>query len=183
MKEILKINKFNNRPKIVIYHGLGGEPNQDRIQLLNEKYHIYNILYDHINYEAEWNKDKCKKLCENQINKTKDVDLYIGLSLGGYLAYILSNINNKNVILINPALDRDKSKLDIKWFDIDFNKNNNINIELFLGINDNLINKDITIDYLNKNDIKYKLKFVPNMEHRTSINDFDYILKNSSIKK
>ena len=181
MKEILSLHKFNNKPKIAIYHGLGGEPNSDRIKLLNDKYQIYNILYDHIDYESKWLKDQCKSLCENQINKTKNVDLYIGFSLGGYLSYILSNINNKNVILINPALDRDNSKLNIKWFDVNFSKNDNINIELFLGINDKLINKDITLNYLDENKVKYNLNFVPNMEHRTNINDFDYILEHLNL--
>lgn len=84
----MKIKKFNDK-SIAIYHGLGGSPIDDRVEYLkNIGYN--NILYPHIDYENEWSKDRCRSLFYDQIDKIKDVDVIIGNSLGGYLAFELA---------------------------------------------------------------------------------------------
>lgn len=178
---IKKFENFNKGKSIAVFHGLGGDISPDRIALLkSEGYDV--ILYDHIDFEMEWDKDKCKSLFQNQLSKVKDIDLIMGFSLGGYLAFELAGYLSKNLILVNPALDRDKTRLNIKYFDI-IHKRNFKKIEVFLGENDTLIDKSITIDYLNINNIDFTYKIIGGMEHRTPIEYFTQIINKSKLIK
>jgi len=171
----MKIRRFNSK-SVIIYHGLGGSPSQDRIDCLESL--GYDVIYPHIDYELEWKKDECRSIFESQVELAKNVDLMIGLSLGGYMAFELSGILNKNCILINPSLDRDKTKLDIKHFDINRGDEYGF-IDVYLGENDVLIDKNITIKYLSSRDIDFKYSIVNGMEHRTPIEYFSEIINKS----
>lgn len=173
----MKIRRFNSK-SVIIYHGLGGSPSQDRIDCLESL--GYDVIYPHIDYELEWKKDECRSIFESQVELAKNVDLMIGLSLGGYMAFELSGILNKNCILINPSLDRDKTKLDIKHFDINRGDEYGF-IDVYLGENDVLIDKNITIKYLSSRDIDFKYSIVNGMEHRTPIEYFSEIINKSKI--
>lgn len=178
---IKKFESFNPKT-VLILHGLGGAPSNDKSIIFEKR--GYDVIFPHIDYEKEWDKDMCKSMFNKLLNDSKNVDLIVGQSLGGYTAFLLSNILNVDTILINPALDRTKSKLKIKEFDLDFNiKHRNPNIEIYYGELDNLIPKEVTHQYLIDNNIKCKEYVINDMAHRSPAEDIYRILNISSFIK
>lgn len=175
------IKKFENfeHKIIAVYHGLGGRPAKDRIDLL-KSFGYDNIVYPYINFEKEWDLDRCKSMFQRELENVKDVDVIVGFSLGGYLAYLLARHTGKDLVLVNPSLDRDKSTLRVKDFDVE-DVNNLGKIEVFFGENDTVIPKESQINYLNENDIKFSQYIIKNMEHRTPIDKFEEIINTSTI--
>lgn len=178
---IKKFDSFNTK-KVLILHELGGEPSQEKAEVFEKR--GYEVVFPHIDYFKEWEKDKCKSIFNRLLNISKDVDLIVGQSLGGYTAFLLSNILNINTILINPSLDRSKTKLDIKNFDLGFDiKYNNPNIEIYFGKLDTLIPMEITKNFLKENNLKYKQIIISDMEHRSPADKIEEILNISNYCK
>jgi len=177
---IKKFETFNGK-SIAVYHGYRGEPATDRIDFL-KSVGFSEIYYPHINFDKEWKFDKCKTLFEREVKSIEDVDILIGISLGGYLAFELSGYTSKNLVLINPSLDRNKTKLDIKFFDIKSMRNFG-KIETFLGSEDKLIDKRITLQFFEENKIKSDVKIIDGMEHRLPLNYFKEIYNKSNLLK
>lgn len=175
---IKRFENFNKK-KVIVFHGLGGQVHPDRISTLKNL--GYEVVYPHIDYEMEWDKDKAKSLFNKSIELSKDCDLVIGMSLGGYLGDLVANYLGIDCILINPALDRNKTKLSIKDFDCP-HLLNKCNMEIFLGDKDTLIPKEYTLDYINDNNINCEVYHI-NMEHRCLIDNFIEILNQSSLIK
>jgi hypothetical protein len=175
------IKKFDQMPnkRVAVYHGLGGGPNPERISYL-KSLGYRNIYYPFIDFEDEWDYDKGKSLFYSEVNALKNVDIIIGFSLGGYLAFELAGYLSKDLILVNPAIDRSKTKLAIKSFDIE-PKRNFKKVEVFLGTADALIDKNIPINYLKELNIKADISMVEGMEHGTPINYFMDIVNKSKL--
>lgn len=164
----------------VLYHGLGSQPALSRTQLLNKA--GYNVISELFDYDAEWDLDEGKSLFEKQLEVVKNVDLIIGISFGGYLGYQLSKATGKDLILINPALDRAKSKSLIKDFDIpEYNLPSNI--EIFFGELDTTVPKQYCIDYLNRNNEPFEYHILEDMSHKVPDNYFKEILFRSKLIK
>lgn len=163
---------------ILIYHGFGSSPNIDRNKTFIKK--GYNVISDLHDYAYEWNMDMGKSFMDKQIEISKDVDIILGISFGGYIAFELSKIHNKSGILINPALDRDKSKSMIKHYD--FKKGNyNPNIEFYYGCDDTNVDPLITLDYLSKTYNNYTINPIVGMGHRVPHIYFSQIVKSSKL--
>jgi len=174
---IKKFENFNKK-KVLFLHGLGGEPSKER-QIILENYG-YDFTYPHIDYDYEWQKDHCKQLFNDTVELAKDCDLIIGISLGGYLASLVANYLQIDCILINPALDRTKTRLNIRDFDcpVIFNK---CNMEVYLGDKDTLVNKEYTLDFIEAHNIKCDIHTLAEMEHRCNLNNFLEILTKSNL--
>ena len=172
----------------IIYHGYWGGADEDdhpdspddRLELLDS--HGVSATCDIINYDREWALDKCKSLFEREAEKCKNVDVLIGFSLGGYMAFKLAGYLSKDVILVNPAIDRSITKLHIKEFNAPKSMNFG-NMEVYLGEKDTLIDKEVTLRYLKKNGIKCESWIVGGMQHGTSLWQFNKIIENSKILK
>ena len=176
---IKKFYEMESGKSIAVYHGLNGEPNPERIAYLKSV--GYNeIYYPFIDFESEWEKDMGKSLFERELGLLRGIDLIVGFSLGGYLAFELAGHLSTNLILVNPSLDRSKTKLEIKSFDIpvkrEFSK-----VEVFLGSDDILIDKNVTLNFLKSQNIKSDITIVDGMEHRTPINYFREIINKSKL--
>jgi len=178
---IKEFNKFENKAgkMVAVYHGLGGGGGK-LIPRLLRKYGFNRVHYPEIYYEREWYKDKCKSMFNRELNAIKHADLLIGFSLGGYTAFELAGYTGKNLMLVNPAIDRSKTLLDIKTYDVPFKRNFG-NVEVYLGTEDDLIDKKWTIDYLKKLNVKSDIYLVPGMEHNTYIEEFEVMLDNSKL--
>jgi hypothetical protein len=162
----------------VIYHGRGSKPALSRTILLNKM--GFDVISDLFDYDAEWNLDCGKTLFETQLNKIKDIDLILGISYGGYLGYQLSKATGKDLILINPAIDRAKSESTIKDFNIPYYDKES-NIEIFFGEYDTSVPKEYAQDYLNAKREKFNFWVVKDMAHRVPDNYFKYIIQNSKL--
>jgi len=176
------MKNFNDFGKsVAIYHGYGGGGGKI-IPRFMKSVGFDKIHYPEINYDREWYLDKCKSMFNRELRNIKDIDLIIGFSLGGYTAFELAGQLSKNLILVNPAIDRSKILLDIKSFDISPIRNFS-GVEVYLGSEDDLIDGQWTIDYLHKLNIDSDIYVVNGMEHNTSISEFRKIINNSKFCK
>jgi hypothetical protein len=174
--------------KAIFLHGYGGEPIEYLINVFDEI--GWDIYQPFVNYDLEWDVDRCKSITNNIINQAKECDLIIGLSLGGYTAHLVANQLNKNCILINPGLDREKSSVflgnqfpiegdnDVDTKEFDFpSKLNNCELEVYLGGKDFQIPNHYTTDYIENNNIKCEIHNIPNMYHIFNLNEIKEIIK------
>ncbi len=166
--------------KLIFVHGYGGEP----IPFITElfKYLGYETIQQYIDYDYEWDLDECKSITEESIELSKDCDVVIGLSLGGYTANLIANKLRKKCILINPGIDRDRSQLEIKDFNYPLEKND-INLEVFLGARDFQIPNHYTTEYLKRNGIKARIEVLEDMYHVFNDEQFVRIVKMSNFFK
>ena len=132
---MFNINNYLKFDKTVaMYHGLGSAPNKDRNKTFTKL--GYNLISELHDYKELFYKDLGKDFFDTEIEKIKDCNLIVGISFGGYIAYHLSLATGIPAILINPALDRLKSKTDMnKHFDMQYELKGS-NIEVFCGVND-----------------------------------------------
>lgn len=171
----MKLNKT-----CVWYHGLMGEPNLAiKTALMKLGYYVVS---EHIDFYKEWVYDKGKSLMERQIKKLHKIDLVIGISFGGYVAYLLSKATGSDLLLINPALNRDRSKTGIFHFDTP-KCVKKCNIEIFFGELDSVVPMAYTKEFLEETEEEYKAWIVKNMEHRIDGNILLAILTNSELIK
>jgi len=176
------IKAFKNFGKsIAVYHGLGSGPDPGRIEYLRSIGYV-NIHYPRIDFEGEWYKDGCKSMFIRELRsiKEKEIDLLLGFSIGGYLAFELAGKSSIDLVLVNPAIDRSKTRLDIKYFNIP-NGRNFGKIETFLGSKDDLIDRNIPINFLRKNNIKSDIHIIDGMEHGTPPEYFVEIVNKSKL--
>lgn len=164
----------------VIYHGLGSKPAESRTKMLNKLGYV--VISEQHNYHDEWDKDKGSSLFNRELKKINKVDLIIGISFGGYLAYQLSKSTGIDVMLINAAIDRDKSKSVIKHFNIWYGDKPS-NIELFFGENDTSVPKELAMEYLSSKKEDYIYHIIPEMAHRIPDRYFEEILQKSNLIK
>jgi hypothetical protein len=184
---IKTFESHSNGKSVILYHGYWSsiddpdyiaEPDTDRIEVLEDM--GIKAVSDIIDYDQEWYTDRCRTLFLREAEKAKKFDVIMGFSLGGYMAYKLAGYVSKDLILVNPAIDRSITLLDIKEFDCPNGKNFK-RVEVFLGERDMLIDKRITINYLKKEGVKCDAYLVPRMEHRTPLHFFRGIVRASKI--
>lgn len=173
--------KFENiNKKCLLLHGLGSEPNPNRQRMIEKLgYEVIQELHD---YKAEWAKDMGESFFKTQLEKANNVDLIIGISFGGYIAYHLSKATGVPAILINPAIDRSKSKTEIKDYVMNYNPQEST-YELFCGENDKSVPMQYAIEWMDNHNEKYKLEVIKKMEHRVPDEFFTEILKKSDFTK
>lgn len=166
--------------KVLVLHGLGSEPNSHRQKMLEKL--GFEVIQEHHNYKLEWEKDKGESFFNKQLEIAKTCNLIIGISFGGYVAYHLSHATGINTMLINPALDRSKSKTEIKDYIMNYNYKP-CQIELYVGENDKSVPPENAIDYMKEHDDNVVINTIPKMEHRVPDEFFVKILKLSKFSK
>ncbi len=175
---MFKIKRFNesNSNKVLLIHGLGGSPSEEKSKVFRDL--GYEVVFPFIDYDMEWEKDKFKSKFIEILNLANDCDLIVGQSIGGYLAYLLNKATNIETIIINPALDRTKTKLNIKNFDVNFKNINNGTLSVYIGSDDILVLPIYTLDYIKDNNINAYVEIVEGMEHRVSPKFLNTIMDN-----
>lgn len=170
----LEIFEKHNTKKATFYHGLGGERNPDKIHLLKEM--GYDTYYPNIDFDDEWYYDKCKSLFLRELVRSKNSNIIMGTSLGGYLAYNVAKALNKECVLINPSINRKMSKLNIREFDMNyvakFPK-----IKVFFGELDDYVIDKYQIETLEENGDDYEYTHIPDMDHGLPLDKFKEILE------
>ena len=149
--------------KILYLHGLNSEPG-NKAKFIKKNFFC-------VSPNIDYKDPKCFNKLLNIVEEN-NFDFIIGNSLGGYFAFILGNIYNIDIILLNPALK--KQSIDFK--EIPKFNFKNIEITLLLGGKDDIIDPTETINYLNKNNITYKLFFNEKLGHRIRTKDFEIFI-------
>lgn len=158
--------------KIVYLHGLRSSPKSEKVDFLRSLGHnVYNPLIDYQDYNIYFNMEK-------EIKKFNP-DWIIGSSMGGYLGYHYARVFNIRALLFNPAfkiMDNEKSYItNIKTPDL--NQKYFPLIEIHLGKNDDIVDKDVTENFIQKNLPKYSYNIIShNFGHRIPLDSFKNIV-------
>jgi predicted esterase YcpF (UPF0227 family) len=141
------LEQQESKTNILYIHGLNGNPNEsdilkaDNVNIISKK-----IDYDNIDILDELLKEK--------------IDAVIGHSLGGLLAYHISNIKKIPSLLFNPAFEDTVIK-----FNIPVEKKLNKNQIAVIGLQDDVILAETQIKNLKKSDCKI---YIENIGHDIS---------------
>ena len=147
--------------KILHLHGYKGSPNTNIINYLRKLgFEVEGPAFDY---------DNEPDLFMDIINK--DFDFIIGNSLGGYIAYHVSKYKGVPAICINPPLYMDLA-LDIK-LPLDMtNKIQNFNIDVVVGMEDDVVNPLKVITWLMENHESSNLHMINGMGHNYGVDKF-----------
>jgi len=156
--------------KILYLHGLESQVGGEKVEYLQQKYGIDNVLAPEMDYETN----------PNLFNETLELvntfkpDLIIGSSMGGYFAECLATNYPTEVLLFNPA-----SINDIKYLQ-EYNINptmgkHKLNGTAILGEYDEVIPSSYSKEYLEYNYPGLWVLLLQ-MGHRTPFNIFKAII-------
>ena len=174
----------NDKKTILIYHGLNGNIDKEKIKYLTNK--GFHVIMEKHDYRREYgtievSNDRAKSFMQKQEQIARKADIIIGTSFGGYVAYLLGCQLQKDIILINPALNRKVTKTAIQDYDYPFNEKKAKRIEYFHGANDTTVTAKTSIEVLEKPSLYYKETVIPEMEHKVPFKKFKTICKMSKI--
>jgi predicted esterase YcpF (UPF0227 family) len=162
---------------ILIYHGLDGGIDNKKVSYLESK--GFNVTMQKHDYRKEFGTkdhpgDRGKSFMKRQesIVASKKIDIIIGSSFGGYVAYLLGCEKGKDLILINPALNRAVTKTAIQEFDYPHNKKQANYIEYFHGSEDTVVTSTHSLEVLQRGSSKYKQIPIKGMGHTTPFAKF-----------
>ena len=125
--------------KIVYLHGLESETNCSKVKYLRKLGHtVFNPPMD---YKSK----DCFKHTLHLIEMFKP-DLIMGSSMGGYFAYEIGKHFDVPVVLLNPALHSRNFEPNV-----DILGDEDPLIYLIVGKNDDIINYEKTLNYLDEN--------------------------------
>lgn len=166
----------------VYYHGLGGAPSQAMSYLMS--LFGYHMICEHSHFEWEWQKDRGKSYMERQLKVVKDADLIIGNSFGAHPAYIVAKATGKDLLLVNPAVNRKKSSTGIGSYIAPKVKAEKApRIEAFFGELDDYVLKEWQIDFFKQNGDEFTGFIVTGMEHNSEFNHWCTIFQTSELIK
>jgi predicted esterase YcpF (UPF0227 family) len=186
---IEKTTEKRDDRNILIYHGLDGGIDKKKITYLESK--GFNVIMQKHDYRKEFGTkdhpgDRGKSFMERQesIVTSKKIDIIIGSSFGGYVAYLLGCEKHKDLILINPALNRSVTKTAIQEFDYPHNKKQANNIEYFHGSEDTVVTSTHSLEVLKKGSGSiYNKVPMQGMGHTTPFAKFKDMCEMSEILK
>ncbi len=162
--------------KAIYYPGLGSGVEPGMTQIL--KYFGYKLRQKELDYYDIWDEDKGKTFMEKEFDNAKDADLIVGISFGGYVAYHVAKATGKKCILINPALDRKKTKTGIYDFDMDYEPKK-FPLNVYISRYDEVVPPKYTTDYIKDNAVDCKVYFIDDMGHGSSYEHIVEILKHA----
>ena len=130
MDYILEFKKFKNK-NILFLHGLDGDLNKNYKSILNK------LGLNYIGLSLDYRNDNIWDVISEM-----DIDGVIGHSLGGYIAYYLSNYKKIPALLLMPSFDKEDIKLQSIPQNIKKLSNYKDKIAL-VGLKDDAVNLDL----------------------------------------
>ncbi len=147
MKYIKLFENYDKEGTIVYLHGLKSEPGF-KAKWLDTVYD--NVISPSIHYTTEASDQIFNDLYDEL--KNRNVTAIIGSSMGGYYAYWLCKKLGVPGILFNPALDKRSMKMPIDKTGI-----HDVKYDIILGMNDDVVDPNRTMDWLTQQDHEYNI--------------------------
>lgn len=152
---------MSGKPSLLYLHGLDSQPTPLKTHLLSTL--GMGVIAPQMHYREEKQLyNRLKQLCE-QFN----VQWIVGSSMGGYVAYWLSQDIGISCVLINPALAFRSQDPGLVPQDIPFTHAERI---VYIGEEDDVVIPDNTIQWLGRfspDDMPH-IRMLPNVGHRVS---------------
>ena len=153
--------------RILFLHGLESKANCDKVGFLRSLGHI--VTSPKINYREDNCYDNLKTLV-----RYNTYDVIIGSSMGGWVAWNLGKDLGIPVLLLNPAVH--SRSIELNHIDIEpVRESKPSKVFLAVGLADDVIDPETTIDWLNKHDkLDWNLNntYKAIYGHRTSVERF-----------
>lgn len=144
---------------ILYLHGLMSNNQSPKVDWLRELGH--NVYSPKLNYKED-GKTTFNDL--EQLSEKQHIDLIIGSSMGGYLAFHLGNKYDIPTLLFNPSLAPNEVTKPV----VSEIKNNSILHTIVMGRNDDIVIPKDTIAFLENRKMNFKQHFEEN-GHRTPL--------------
>lgn len=150
---------------VLYLHGLNGSLSDEKRKVLEKSDTVFAPT---INYES----DDVNGIVNN-ILRTKKIQLVIGNSMGGYVAYHVARSADLPCLLFNPALSQQRVAINFKHEDKYADYSNVMHV--VLGKRDQVINYKSTVDFLTKDDSinHLTLNIIADLEHRIDVYTFE----------
>lgn len=164
---------------VLYFHGLGGGYSED-----NEKIILKNlaegsaILYPTMDYTLMYNSGVNPIDVYSELKYVKDyIDVVIGNSMGGFVAFHVAKRLNKPCLLFNPALM--ETTMSYKMFGVgleDVEDRGNYN-HIVIGYRDVVVPSNKSLEYLKTKNILNSNVYVEDDEHNVSYRTYKKHLK------
>lgn len=151
--------------KILYLHGLDGSLSDEKRRILER---FGKVSAPAIDYRNDIN--SISKLVTEY--KTKDIDIVMGSSMGGFVGYYIADALQKPALLFNPALDQRSVAQEIP----DYSNPNLSFKQLVLGAQDEVVNPAGTFRFLSQTlntHTDYCIHFRQDLAHRIPIEIFE----------
>lgn len=153
--------------KVAYFHGLESDPYTEKNDILRKH---FDYVYDPaMNYQSNIDYDKII----SEI-KSKKIDLLIGSSMGGWIAYCISTKTGIPTLLFNPALHNRSIHVNIAP---NPKGDKGTSHTIILGLSDQVIKPFQTVQWLQvvgKGNYNFHYE---NIAHRTPVNVFENWIK------
>ena len=150
--------------KVAFFHGLESLHISDKSDYLHNNF-LGRAYCPKMDYQNKGTYEYILKLI-----KSYDFDLLIGSSMGGWFAYCISLDTGIDTVLFNPAFNRMEFTNHLG--------NKTPNHTIILGKNDNIVNHDLSKEYIKNFGIGTFDIHEENIEHQIPIDIFEkYIRK------
>lgn len=128
--------------KVAYLHGLDSEPTKEKVKVLSDIADVYAPFLDYRNDKDIFN-------TVLSYLKSNPVDLIIGSSMGGWLAYCISTNLETKTLLFNPAVYSRSIETNFKIGNIKSQHT------VVLGYNDTVVNPDLSTEWFKSNKIYF----------------------------
>jgi len=157
--------------KVIYIHGFQSSPRQDKLDILHK--YFDEVFAPEIDWENEDERVGLYKSL-SAIIKKQNITHIIGSSMGGQMAFYLATNLNKRGLCFNPAFEH-------RYFDFGFPKNKNFNgkVDIILGKNDDEVNPNKTISFIESEGYKKDSIEIEslNIGHSINLESFEYGIK------
>lgn len=149
--------------KNVLYiHGFQSSPVPTKVEVLSKNFDL--VIAPHI----DWENDELRVKLFNDLNniiKENLITHVVGSSMGGQMAFYLGTKNNIKTLCFNPAFGKRYND-----FGYTLNKDFQSDILIVLGKNDDVVDPEISYEFLQSNGIYNKVKIITEeMGHQISL--------------
>jgi uncharacterized protein len=160
---------------ILYYHGLDSVLSDEKRKILENFGNVIAPTFDYKNMPVETVLTDVL-----DINYEWDVDVVIGSSFGGLMAYTIARLKDMKCLLFNPALYDNSLGWDMDVI-VDKKRYNTTRTELayiVLGMKDRVVDYKKNVKYIKKHvNAPYNLNSDPELEHRIPVDIFEEHVK------
>lgn len=170
----------NKETNILYLHGLQVDPNEEPISAEKRTIleHYGTVYAPKLDYA---NNPNCFALLENEF-KVKNIDLIVGSSMGGFMAYYLSLNWQKPCLAFNPALPGQKVHQNLLE---NVPSKRTEYLQVVLGAQDDVINAGYNLIYLAQNtekDDNISIHIQNGLQHRIPVEVLEEEMKYFALK-
>lgn len=153
---------------ITYFHGLESTNTGSKIMWVKDNYpNVFNPLLDY--FAAQQQAD----FLDNVLHDVRDTELFVGSSMGGYMALHCANILQKDCFLLNPSFIYNPTKHPFSRALLPHYQS----ITILIGLEDQVVNPLETFRFIQKHRLNCTIHTLPNIGHQIPVELFKLYFK------